>query len=157
MWDFGSGQEIRSWMPNLESERGDEDIGVTSLLYIEVKERRCIVASGWNNKLRLLEVSEQLCCRPIGSISKIGAAGIFENRLVNLKYKDKSVAAAERDLSPQECRDLGSLRRSMLLDQRFLKAVLRYNNNNNQFLYGAFRTRRASQSTSNIITPGHWA
>ena len=30
-------------------------------------------------------------------------------------------------------------------------------NNNNQFLYSAFHTRRASQSASNIITPGHWA
>ncbi|XP_071795581.1 WD repeat-containing protein 64-like isoform X1 [Asterias amurensis] len=60
VWDFGSGQEIRSWMPNLESERGDEDIGVTSLLYIEVNERRCIVASGWNNKLRLLEDSQDV-------------------------------------------------------------------------------------------------
>ncbi|XP_038075924.1 WD repeat-containing protein 64-like isoform X2 [Patiria miniata] len=56
VWDFGSGQEIRSWMPSQEAER-DEDIGVTSLLYIEVNEKRCIVASGWNNKLRLLEDS----------------------------------------------------------------------------------------------------
>ena len=30
-------------------------------------------------------------------------------------------------------------------------------NNNNQFLYSTFHTRRASQSASNIITPGHWA
>ncbi|XP_022089085.1 LOW QUALITY PROTEIN: WD repeat-containing protein 64-like [Acanthaster planci] len=56
VWDFGSGQEIRSWTPSQESEK-DEDVGVTSVLYIEVNEKRYIVVSGWNNKLRLLEDS----------------------------------------------------------------------------------------------------
>ena len=32
-------------------------------------------------------------------------------------------AAEENYLSPQECRDLGSMRRSMELDQRFLDTV----------------------------------
>ena len=32
-------------------------------------------------------------------------------------------AAGEKDLSPHECRDLGSKRRSMELDRRFLDGV----------------------------------
>ena len=32
-------------------------------------------------------------------------------------------AAEEKDLSPHECRDLGSMRRSMELDRRFLDGV----------------------------------
>ncbi|XP_071484105.1 WD repeat-containing protein 64-like [Diadema antillarum] len=60
VWDFGSGQEIRSWIHWGDSER-EEDISITALLYCNVEKfddpklHRCIAALGWNNKLKLLE------------------------------------------------------------------------------------------------------
>lgn len=62
MWDFGSGQEIRSWVYWSENEK-EEDVSIASMLYCEVqkfddpKPHRCLAVLGWNNKVKLLEVS----------------------------------------------------------------------------------------------------
>nr|XP_054759111.1 WD repeat-containing protein 64-like [Lytechinus pictus] len=60
VWDFGSGQEIRSWVYWSENEK-EEDVSIASMLYCEVqkfddpKPHRCLAVLGWNNKLKLLE------------------------------------------------------------------------------------------------------
>ncbi len=56
IWDFGSGQEIRAWtQPDYLSEK-DEDMSITGLQYLEFGERKLIMATGWNNTIKLLEV-----------------------------------------------------------------------------------------------------
>ncbi|XP_077997639.1 WD repeat-containing protein 64-like isoform X1 [Glandiceps talaboti] len=52
VWDFGSGQEIRNWTVPHDPE---EDLSVTGLQYCIIKDKRCLITIGWNNKLRMLE------------------------------------------------------------------------------------------------------
>ncbi|XP_070576950.1 WD repeat-containing protein 64-like isoform X2 [Ptychodera flava] len=54
VWDFGSGQEIRAWSQTHDPER-EEDLSVTGLMYCLIKDQRCLIAMGWNNKLKLLQ------------------------------------------------------------------------------------------------------
>ncbi|XP_071962491.1 WD repeat-containing protein 64-like [Antedon mediterranea] len=60
VWDFGSGQEIRMW--NAE-EVNEDDSAIVGLQYCDVNGRRCILASGWNNRIRLLEDNQE--CREL--------------------------------------------------------------------------------------------
>ncbi|KAJ8309097.1 hypothetical protein KUTeg_013971 [Tegillarca granosa] len=50
VWDFGSGQEIKG-RPGRTS---DEDLSITGLMYTSIDGDRCILAAGWNNKIRLI-------------------------------------------------------------------------------------------------------
>lgn len=52
VWDFGSGQEIKG-RPGRTS---DEDLSITGLMYTSIDGDRCILAAGWNNKIRLILV-----------------------------------------------------------------------------------------------------
>ncbi|XP_033112212.1 WD repeat-containing protein 64-like isoform X2 [Anneissia japonica] len=56
VWDFGSGQEIRMWNTNSTNE---DDSSIVGLQYCDVNGHRCILASGWNNKICLLEDNQE--------------------------------------------------------------------------------------------------
>ena len=52
MWDFGSGQEIKT-KPGRTS---DEDLSIIGLMYTTLEGDRVILATGWNNKIRMILV-----------------------------------------------------------------------------------------------------
>ena len=53
MWDFGSGQEIKS-KPGKGTD--ENDLSIIGLQYCDYNNVRCLICLGWNNKLRILEV-----------------------------------------------------------------------------------------------------
>ena len=53
IWDFGAGQCIKE----KKGRQSDEDLSITGLVYSKLEEDRVIIASGWNNKIRILLVS----------------------------------------------------------------------------------------------------
>ncbi|KAJ8044929.1 WD repeat-containing protein 64 [Holothuria leucospilota] len=55
VWDFGSGQEIRSWSESYSAR--DDELSINSVAYCSVDDRRCVAVIGWNNKIRLMEDS----------------------------------------------------------------------------------------------------
>ena len=57
VWDFGSGQEIKS-KPGRGSE--EQDLSILGLQFCEFIHKRCIVVLGWNNKLQLFEDTNEL-------------------------------------------------------------------------------------------------
>ena len=52
IWDFGAGQCIKEKKGRVS----DEDLSITGLVYSKLEDDRVIIASGWNNKLRMLLV-----------------------------------------------------------------------------------------------------
>ena len=53
IWDFGSGQEIKS-KPGRGSD--EQDLSVLGLEFCEINQTRCLIVLGWNNKLKVFEV-----------------------------------------------------------------------------------------------------
>ena len=53
IWDFGSGQCIKE----KQGRASDEDLSITGLVYSKLDDDRVLIASGWNNKLKILLVS----------------------------------------------------------------------------------------------------
>ncbi|KAK2191768.1 hypothetical protein NP493_46g07030 [Ridgeia piscesae] len=51
IWDFGSGQEIKS---RIHRSFTDDDVSVLGLAYCSVNGQRCLIAIGWGNKMQLL-------------------------------------------------------------------------------------------------------
>lgn len=56
IWDFGAGQEIKCKL----GRKSDEDMSITGLVYFKRDDDRVVLATGWNNRIRLLLVSVQL-------------------------------------------------------------------------------------------------
>ena len=54
IWDFGAGQCIKE----KKGRQSDEDLSITGLVYSKLEDDRVIIASGWNNKIRILLVSK---------------------------------------------------------------------------------------------------
>ncbi|XP_021348111.1 WD repeat-containing protein 64-like isoform X3 [Mizuhopecten yessoensis] len=50
VWDFGSGQEIKS----RSGRASDEDYSITGMMYTHLTGDRVILAAGWNNKIKLI-------------------------------------------------------------------------------------------------------
>ncbi|KAL4237521.1 WD repeat-containing protein 64 [Mactra antiquata] len=50
IWDFGSGQCIKE----KSGRSSDEDLSITGLMYSKLEDDRVLIASGWNNKLKIL-------------------------------------------------------------------------------------------------------
>jgi WD40 repeat protein len=53
IWDFGSGQCIKE----KTGRTSEEDLSITGLMYSKLEDDRILIASGWNNKLKILLVS----------------------------------------------------------------------------------------------------
>ncbi|XP_052272714.1 WD repeat-containing protein 64-like isoform X3 [Dreissena polymorpha] len=49
IWDFGSGQCIKE----KSGRASDEDLSITGLVYAKLEDDRILIASGWNNKLKV--------------------------------------------------------------------------------------------------------
>lgn len=58
IWDFGSGQCIKE----KQGRASEEDLSITGLVYSKLEDDRVLIASGWNNKLKILLVRECLYC-----------------------------------------------------------------------------------------------
>ncbi|XP_053404636.1 WD repeat-containing protein 64-like isoform X4 [Mercenaria mercenaria] len=50
IWDFGSGQCIKE----RQGRASEEDLSITGLMYSKLEDDRVLIASGWNNKLKIL-------------------------------------------------------------------------------------------------------
>ena len=61
IWDFGAGQCIKE----KKGRQSDEDLSITGLVYSKLEEDRVIIASGWNNKIRILLVSSPYQFLPV--------------------------------------------------------------------------------------------
>ena len=57
VWDFGSGQEIKS-KPGRGSD--EQDLSILGLQFCEYNHKRCLVVLGWNNKLQMFEDSNEV-------------------------------------------------------------------------------------------------
>lgn len=56
IWDFGSGQCIKEKHGRIS----EEDLSITGLMYSKLEDDRVLIASGWNNKLKILLVGNRL-------------------------------------------------------------------------------------------------
>lgn len=53
VWDFGSGQVLKE----RQGRTTDEDLSITGLAFYFLAGDRVILASGWNNKIKMILVS----------------------------------------------------------------------------------------------------